>query len=148
MGIVRDLIKAKEGKTFISVSANDTVFHALEVMDKYNIGAVLVTEGDQITGIFTERDYARLGELKGRQADKTLVKEVMTPKVITVTPETRLEECANLMRQFNVRHLPVKENDSIIGMVSIRGLAEALLREQYALVEKLEDFIQGTGYAR
>jgi predicted transcriptional regulator len=105
-----------------------------------------VEEQDKIIGIFTERDYARQGEVRGRRADQTIVAEVMTRQMVMVKPETSLQECAELMRKYRVRHLPILANDHIIGVVSIRGLAEALLEEQKGTISQLENYILGTGY--
>lgn len=146
MFTVRKLLESKGEPVIYTVPANATVLEALKAMEKANTGAILVTDGDKIVGIFTERDYARQGEVKGRHAESTPVKDVMTRQIVMVTPETSLQECAVIMRKFRVRHLPVTENDKVVGMVSIRGLAEALLQEQHDMIEKLEDFIQGTGY--
>ncbi len=148
MFTVRKLLEEKDALEIHTVPVADTVLQALKVMEKANTGAVLVAEGETIVGIFTERDYARHGEVKGRYADKTPVKDVMTRQIVMVSPDTSLQECAEMMRKFRVRHLPVMENDKVVGMVSIRGLAEGLLQEQYNMISKLEDFIQGTGYGR
>lgn len=148
MYTVRKLLESKGEPVIYTVSADVTVLEALKAMEKANTGAILVSEGENIIGIFTERDYARQGEVKGRRAETTPVKDVMTRQIVMVTPETSLQECAEMMRKFSVRHLPVTENNKVIGMVSIRGLAEALLEEQREMIEKLEDFIQGTGYGR
>ncbi len=148
MYTVRKLLESKGEPVIYTVSADVTVLDALKAMEKANTGAILVAEGEKIIGIFTERDYARQGEVKGRHAETTPVKDVMTRQIVMVTPETSLQECAEMMRKFRVRHLPVTENGKVVGMVSIRGLAEALLEEQREMIAKLEDFIQGTGYGR
>ncbi len=148
MFTVRNLLEKKGEPVIYSVPAEATVLEALKAMEKANTGAILVREGEEIIGIFTERDYARQGEVKGRSADKTPVKDVMTRQIVMVTPETSLQECAEMMRKFRVRHLPVIENNKVVSVVSIRGLAEALLEEQRSMISKLEDFIQGTGYGR
>jgi CBS domain-containing protein len=111
-----------------------------------NIGAVLVAEDEKIVGIFTERDYAREGEVKGRLAKDTMVSDVMTSQMVLIKPETTLQECAELMRKYHVRHLPVLENDRVVGIVSIRRLAEALLEEDQGMIGKLESYILGSGY--
>ena len=119
---------------------------ALQIMEEANTGAVLVSEDEKIVGIFTERDYAREGEVKGKFAKDTIVRDVMTSQMVMIRPETTLQECAELMRQYRVRHLPVLEKDRVIGMVSIRRLAEALLQEQKGTIVELENYILGTGY--
>lgn len=146
MTIVRKLINEKMETRIYTISSTATVFDALLAMCEGNTGAVLVTENEKIIGIFTERDYARDGEVKGRTAKDTIISDVMTKQMILIKPETTLEECAELMRKYRVRHLPVLEKDRVIGMVSIRGLAEALLQQQQGTIGELENYILGTGY--
>jgi CBS domain-containing protein len=129
-----------------SVPATSTVFYALQVMYEGNIGAVLVAEGEKIVGIFTERDYAREGEVKGRSAKDTIVSDVMTSQMVLIKPETTLEECAELMGKYHVRHLPVLEKDRVVGIVSIRRLAEALIQQEKGTILELENYILGSGY--
>jgi CBS domain-containing protein len=119
---------------------------ALEEMSKSNVGALLVTENEKIVGIFTERDYARQGELKGRLAKDTLVKDMMSRDLVMVKPETLLSECAELMYKHHVRHLPIVDKGQVVGIVSIRRLAEALIEQEKGAVTKLEHYILGTGY--
>jgi CBS domain-containing protein len=146
MTTVRKLIDEKVDTKIYTVPATATVFHALQEMCEGNTGAVLVTEDEKIVGIFTERDYAREGEVKGRSARETIVADVMTKQMVLIKPETTLEECAELMNTYHVRHLPVLEQDRVVGIVSIRRLAEALLQQQQGTIVKLESYILGTGY--
>jgi len=146
MTTVRKLIDEKAEAKIYTVPSNRTVFEALQVMCEGNTGAVLVTEDEKIVGIFTERDYAREGEVKGRSARETIVADVMTRQMVLIRPETTLEECAELMGKYHVRHLPVLEKDRVVGVVSIRRLAEGLLAEQKGTIVKLESYILGTGY--
>jgi len=146
MTTVRKLLESKSETPLYRVEATQTVLQALQVMDKANTGAVLVQEEEKIVGIFTERDYARQGEVQGRLAQNTIIGEVMTRQMVMVKPETTLQECAELMRKYRVRHLPVLEGEHIVGVVSIRGLAEALLEEQKGTIVQLENYILGTGY--
>lgn len=146
MTTVRKLIDEKTETKIYTVASTATVFDALQVMCEGNTGAVLVTENEKIVGIFTERDYAREGEVKGRSARDTSVSDVMTSQMVLIKPETTLEECAELMGKYHVRHLPVLENDRVVGIVSIRRLAEGLLAEQKGAIVKLESYILGTGY--
>lgn len=146
MTTVRKLIDEKTEKKIYTVPSTATVFDALQVMCEGNTGAVLVTEDEKITGIFTERDYAREGEVKGRSAKDTIVSDVMTRQMVLIKPETTLEECVELMGKYHVRHLPVLEKEHVIGIVSIRRLAEGLLQEQKGTIVKLESYILGTGY--
>ncbi|GAB1470783.1 CBS domain-containing protein [Chloroflexota bacterium] len=146
MATVRKLIDNKARTEIFTVPAAETVLAALNVMDKGNVGAVLVTENEKIIGIFTERDYARQGEIKGRHAEDTLVSDLMSRDMVMVKPETLLSDCAGLMYKYHVRHLPIIDNGEIIGIVSIRRLAEALIEEEKGAVSKLEQYILGTGY--
>lgn len=146
MTTVRKILDEKVESKIYTVPSSSTVFYALQVMYEGNIGAVLITEGEKIVGIFTERDYAREGEVKGRTAKDTIVADVMTSQMVLIKPETTLVECAELMRKYHVRHLPVLEQDRVVGIVSIRRLAEALLEEDQGMIGKLESYILGSGY--
>ncbi|MCE9647755.1 MAG: CBS domain-containing protein [Chloroflexi bacterium] len=146
MTTVRKLIEEKAEIKIYSVPSTATVFDALQVMYEGNTGAVLVTEDEKIVGIFTERDYARDGEVKGRTAKDTIISDVMTKQMVLIKPETTLEECAELMGKYHVRHLPVIEKERVVGIVSIRRLAEGLLQENKGTILKLESYILGTGY--
>ncbi|HEY3474208.1 MAG TPA: CBS domain-containing protein [Anaerolineales bacterium] len=146
MTTVRKLIGEKAEAKIYTVPSNATVFDALLVMCEGNTGAVLVTEDEKIIGIFTERDYAREGEIKGRSARDTIVADVMTSQMVLIKPETTLEECAELMAKYHVRHLPVLEKERVVGIVSIRRLAEGLLADQKGTIVKLESYILGSGY--
>ena len=146
MTTVRKILEEKAEARIFTIPSSATVFDALQVMCEGNTGAVLVTEGEKIVGIFTERDYARDGEVKGRLARNTKVSDVMTSQMVLIKPETTLEECAELMRKYHVRHLPIIENERVVGIVSIRRLAEALLEEDRGTIGKLESYILGSGY--
>lgn len=146
MTTVRKIIDEKADTRIYTVPSSATVFDALQVMCEGNTGAVLITEDEKIVGIFTERDYAREGEVKGRVARETIVADVMTRQMVLIKPETTLEECAELMAKYHVRHLPVLEKERVIGIVSIRRLAEALLAEHKGTIVKLESYILGSGY--
>ena len=147
MTTVRKLIDEKAEVKIYTIPSAATVFDALQVMCEGNTGAVLVTDDEKkIVGIFTERDYAREGEVKGRSARNTAVADVMTSQMVLIKPETTLEECAELMGKYHVHHLPVLEKDRVVGIVSIRRLAEGLLAEQQGAIVKLESYILGTGY--
>ena len=146
MTTVRKILDEKAETKIYSVPSTATVFEALQEMYQGNTGAVLVTEEEKIIGIFTERDYAREGEVKGRSARDTLVTDVMTKQMVSIKPETNLEEGVELMSKYHVRHLPIIEKDRVVGVVSIRHLAEALLQEKQGTIVELENYILGTGY--
>lgn len=144
MSFVKDLLRPSQKP--LTVSSNDTVLRALQVMAEANIGAVLVTEAGKVVGIFTERDYARKGEVAGRRAAETPVKDVMTSQILTVSPGTSLEECLVLMKKHHIRHLPVLAEERIVGILSIRDVLEAVLKERETLITGLENYIMGSGF--
>lgn len=146
MTTVRKLLEAKESAINFSIEATQTVLEALKVMAKAQIGAILVTGDGKIIGIFTERDYLYKGELKGRAAKDTRVKEVMVKKMITVTKDTTVDQCMALMKQYRIRHLPVVENDQLVGLVSIRDVLMAALENKESEIRGLENYIMGSGF--
>jgi CBS domain-containing protein len=145
MALVKDLLAYRNTRP-VCVSPKDTVLHALQVMAQENIGAVLVVEGHKVLGIFTERDYARKGEVAGRTAAHTLVKEMMTSELISVTPKTSLEECLKLMQTYHIRHLPVVDGERVIGILSMRDVMEAVLKERESEIVGLENYIIGSSF--
>lgn len=146
MTTVRKLLEAKESPTNFSVEATQTVLEALKVMAKAQIGAVLVTENGKIIGIYTERDYLFKGELEGRLAKDTQIKDVMVPRMITVTNSTTVDQCMGLMKQYHIRHLPVVENDQLIGLVSMRDVMMAAIENKDSEIRGLENYIMGSGF--
>lgn len=146
MATVKHLVDSKTDSTHYAVKANETVLKALRVMAGARIGSVLVMDEGRIIGIFTERDYAEKGELEGRTAAKTLVRELMTEELQTVTTETSIDECMALMMQYHIRHMPVVENDILVGILSMRDVVAAVLKERESKIEGLESFIQASGY--
>jgi CBS domain-containing protein len=147
MTIVKKILKAKGDASNYSVSGSDTVLQALKLMADEQIGAVFVTEGGKIIGIFTERDYVQKGELEGRRAEATLLKDVMTAGMYTVTMDTSVEQCMALMDAHHIRHLPVVENDQLVGMVSIRDVMTAALENRESEIKGLENYIIGSGFS-
>jgi CBS domain-containing protein len=147
MTTVSKLLDNKDVASKYSVSVKDTVLVALQTMAAANIGAVFIVDGKRIAGIFTERDYLRKGELEGRQAQSTLVKDVMTRNVYTVTRDTSVEDCLALMARHHIRHLPVVEDDQLVGLVSMRDVMQAMLENQGGEIKGMEDYIMGSGFA-
>ncbi|MFO3796133.1 MAG: CBS domain-containing protein [Anaerolineales bacterium] len=145
MALVKDLLQAHPQKP-VTVSSDDTVLRALQVMAEANIGAVLVTEAGKVVGIFTERDYARKGEVADRRAAETPVKEVMTSPILTVSPNATVEECLALMQKHHIRHLPVIADEHLVGILSIRDVLEAIIKERETLITGLENYITGSGF--
>ncbi len=147
MSTVRKLLEGKGKAGNVSVSTTDTVLNALKVMADAHIGAVLVAEDHKFVGIFTERDYLLKGELAGRTAKDTRVADVMTRSMYTVTMDTSAEQCMALMDEHHFRHLPVVENDQLVGMVSIRDVLTAMLQNKESEIKGLENYIMGTGFS-
>lgn len=146
MTTVRKLLEAKGKAGNYSVSAEDTVLQALKVMAEAKIGAVLVTEGKKIVGIYTERDYLQKGELEGRTASSTLVRDVMTSGMYTVNMDTSVDQCMALMETRHIRHLPVVEKDQLVGLVSIRDVMTEALKNKESEIKGLENYITGSGF--
>jgi CBS domain-containing protein len=147
MATVKQLMSTKTDGTNYIVDSNDNVFKALEIMAEANISAVMVSEDDKIVGIFTERDYSRKCELKGFSAKNTSVRDLMTEKMFTVAPETSMDQCMGLMKQHHIRHLPVIENEKMVGMVSMRDVVDVLISERESTIKGLENYILGSGFA-
>ena len=145
---VKMLMDAKKDATMYKVNPTSTVYQALEVMSEVNIGAVLVCDNDQMVGIFTERDYARKIILMGRHSLDTEIQEIMTKEMITIDPESSLEECMAMMPKYRIRHLPVMEHGHLCGMISMRDVVDAIIASKDSLIENLENYILGKGYGR
>lgn len=134
-------ILASKGSEVYAVAPATSVYEALQLMAEHNVGAVVVLDGDRLAGIMSERDYARKVILKDRTSRETRVEEIMTPDVVTVSPETTVTECMQLMTDRRVRHLPVVEGGVIVGLVSIGDVVRAVISQQEALIEQLERYI-------
>ncbi|MBI3166697.1 MAG: CBS domain-containing protein [Chloroflexi bacterium] len=146
MTTVRKLLEAKEFATNYSVESNQSALDAIKVMADAHIGAVLVTEKGKIVGIYTERDYLYKGEALGRVAKDTVIKDVMTPKMINVTLDTTVEQCMALMKQYKIRHLPVVEGEQFVGLVSMRDVMVAAIEIKESEIRGLENYIVGSGF--
>ncbi len=142
MSTVRDLLNAKGSAVWVT-TPDTSVYEALRQMAEKNVGALLVVESEQLRGIFSERDYARKVVLKGRFSSETSVSEVMTSKVITVTPYQTIEECMELMTDKRIRHLPVLEKEKLVGLISIGDVVKNIIEEQRATINHLEGYITG-----
>ena len=142
MKTVGDVLKAKGGTVF-AAEPDATVYHALTVMAEKNIGALLVREEQRVVGIFSERDYARQVVLKGKASKDTPIREVMTSRVVFVRPEQNLEECMALMTDKHIRHLPVLDGTTLVGIVSIGDVVKAVISEKEFLIAQLEHYITG-----
>ncbi|MGH8315829.1 MAG: CBS domain-containing protein [Steroidobacterales bacterium] len=141
MVTVRHLLDGKE-KVLWSVEPDDPVLKVIQLMATHHVGALPVLRGGELLGIVSERDYARKVVLLGRSATDTPVGQIMNAPVITVTPQTSLNECMQLVTDHRVRHLPVVENGAVIGMISIGDLVKAVIDEQQHKIEDLERYIR------
>lgn len=145
MNFVNSILRLKESVIW-SVSPDAMAYEALELMARQNIGAVIVLDGDRLTGIFTERDYARKVVLHGRSSRETPVGELMTKKIFYVKPDASVEECLHLMTAHDIRHLPVMEGTKLVGVVSIGDVVKTILRDREFHIQQLENYITGPGY--
>ena len=143
MTTVRQLLQMK-GHDLWTISPKATVLDALKEMAERNVGALLVVEGDQLVGIFSERDYARYVVLEGRTAEDTRVSEIMTPRVVYVRPEQTLEDCMALMTDKHIRHLPVLDTDRLVGIISIGDVVKEIISDQEFTIRNLENYITGS----
>ena len=136
-------ILEEKGAGVWSVASSATVFSALETMAEHNIGAVLVLDGDELSGIVTERDYARKVKLQALGSNDTPVGQIMTTVVHTVIPSATVAECMQLMTDERVRHLPVVDDGRLVGIVSIGDVVKAMMAQQRDLIADLERYITG-----
>jgi CBS domain-containing protein len=141
MKTVRQLLENKGSRVF-STSPDTTVYDALLVMAEMEIGALVVLDGNQLAGIFSERDYARNVVLKGKTSRETPVRDIMTSRVFSVGPTNTVEDCMNLMSDKRIRHLPVVDDGKIVGMLSIGDLVKETIAHQQFLINQLENYIK------
>src|SRR3954452_18005108 len=137
---VSDILKSK-GSNVYSITSGISVYDALKIMGEKNIGALLVIEDEQLLGIISERDYARKIILKGKTSHETLVKEIMTERVISVAPDDNIEKCMELMSEKHIRHLPVVKDDKVTGIISITDVVTAIIASQKETISLLHDYI-------
>ena len=143
---IRQVLQGKTINTIYSVTSDTTVYEALVAMATKNIGAVLVIDAENLSGIFSERDYARKGILQGRASKDTLIKEVMTANLITISSDQRLEDAMLIMSDKHIRHLPVVDEGKLIGIISINDIVSAIIHDQKARIHSLESYISGSPY--
>ncbi len=142
MKTVKHILDAK-GNDVFSVAPADTVYDAVKYMADKGVGALVVLDDGKLVGIVTERDYARKLVLEGKSSRDTSVADVMTRKVLCVTPERTVDECMALMTDKRARHLPVLEHKRVVGVVSIGDLVKAVISEQQILIDQLQHYIAG-----
>ena len=138
---VKQLLAGKKIDRIYALTPGHMVIEALELMARENIGAVMIIEHEKLVGIFSERDYARKGIIQGRKAKTTPVTEVMTSNVFTVTPEMTIDDCMQLFSDKRIRHLPVLDENKVIGMLSIGDIVNAIILEQKDHIQFLEKYI-------
>ena len=143
MKFVDQLLEGK-GRDVWSVTPGDTVYDALELMAEKGIGALVVLDGNDLAGLFSERDYARKVILEGRSSRDTLVRDIMSARVVCVSPEQTIQDCMGLMSEKRIRHLPVVAGDRIVGLVSIGDVVKAVIADQEEVIEYLEHYIMGS----
>lgn len=136
------VLKQKSGK-ILSIAPEDSVYRAIEIMAEKSVGALLVMEGDLLVGIVSERDYARKVVLQGHTSKRMTVVEIMTSPVITVTPRHTVGECMRIITDSHIRHLPVTEDGSVVGVLSIGDLVNFVITEQQETIRHLHAYISG-----
>ena len=141
MTIVAKILQSKPDATVHTITPAASVLDALRLMADKSIGALIVTEGEAIVGIFTERDYARKIALLGRTSAATLVRDVMTADVMYVRPTQTSQECMALMTENRLRHLPVMDGEQVVGLVSIGDLVKSVISEQQFIITQMEQYI-------
>lgn len=141
-GRIREILGNKGGAVW-TISPDETVFAALQLMAEKNVGALLVTKGEKLVGIVSERDYSRKVVLLGRSSRKTSVREILSGHLVQVTPDHTVEECMRLMTEHRIRHLPVLDGGKIAGVVSIGDLVNWIIGAQNSAIHQLETYITG-----
>jgi len=140
MDLVWQLLENK-GHAVWTIGPDEMVFQALQLMADKDIGALVVLDGSEVVGIFSERDYARKMVLQGKDSTETPVREVMSSRVLYVRPEQSIEDCMALMTDKHIRHLPVVDGGNLVGLISIGDVVKAVISEQVFLITQLENYI-------
>ena len=139
---LEDFLKLNKNRQIWTISKDQSVMQALILMSEKNIGAIIIVDNNDFPiGIFSERDYARKIILKGKSSKDTLLDEVMTKELITVTKDYKIEQCMEIMNEKRIRHLPVLENKKIVGIISIGDVLKIMIKEQKELIDHLQKFI-------
>jgi CBS domain-containing protein len=142
MKLVKHLLDAK-GRHIVSIAPDASVFDAIKLMADKMVGSLIVIDKEKLLGIVTERDYARKVILKGRSSDNCKVSEIMSTDVVTASSSESVNECMEVMTERRIRHLPVVEDNKVIGIISIGDLVQAIISDQQEEIEQLESYISG-----
>ena len=142
MKLVKHLLDSK-GREIISIVQEASVYDAIKLMADHGVGSLLVMDGDELTGIVTERDYARKVIVKGRSSESTQVGEIMTKDLVTTTSAQTVNQCMTIMSERRIRHLPVMSGKEVVGLISIGDLVQAIISDQQEEIEQLENYISG-----
>ena len=139
---LEDFLKLNKNRQIWTISKDQSVMQALILMSEKNIGAIIIVDNNDFPiGIFSERDYARKIILKGKSSKDTLLDEVMTKELITVTRDYKIDQCMEIMNEKRIRHLPILENKKILGIISIGDVLKIMIKEQKELIDHLQKFI-------
>jgi len=139
---LEDFLKLNKNRQIWTISKDQSVRQALILMSEKNIGAIIIVDNNDFPiGIFSERDYARKIVLKGKSSKDTLLDEVMTKELITVTRDYKIDQCMEVMNEKRIRHLPVLEDKKIVGIISIGDVLKIMIKEQKELIDHLQKFI-------
>jgi CBS domain-containing protein len=142
MKLVQHLLDSK-GRDIISVTADVSVLDAIKLMAEKTVGSLLIMQGDELQGIMTERDYARKVIIKGRSSETTEVGEIMTTDVCSASSQETVNDCMAIMNKRKIRHLPVIDDGTVVGMLSIGDLVQAIISDQQEEIQHLEQYISG-----
>jgi CBS domain-containing protein len=145
---VKQLLKSKGSSEVWSVAPDASVYDALKLMGEKNVGALPVVEGGKLVGVISERDYARKVVLQGKSSLQTPVSEIMTPRVFSVQIGQKMTEAMAIMSEKRVRHIPIMDDDQLVGIISIGDVLKEIVSAQEMYIKDLENYIDGRGYGQ